>query len=477
MFLRAGAVGAAGAAAWGSGALRATQAGAQSAPSDPADLLGPFGRYGPLKSDPEGILDLPEGFDYTILTRTGDTMRGGDSRPAIPDGMENFDAGGGRQALCCNHEVRIPGRQENSALMRVGDRPSSGAGCTTLIVNPDNTVEEQFVSQSDTSTNCAGGRTPWGTWLTCEEIEAPPTTGQTGPARGYGYVYEVDPFTEENGPYYPAMGQFFHEAVVFHPNTGTVYQTEDRQDGLFYRFIPESHGDLTSGRLEAMEVMPPRGRGDRLQIRWIDLTDVAQVSSETLRTIGAQRGATQFNGCEGIAEFGGSIYFDEGQGGAAGLGRIWRVRPAQNTIELFFESEKVSELRQPDNMRQQPGTGDLFYCEDTDGSDPNNLVVQAGTGQVFTFARDRTDSEFAGACWDPSGDRLFVNLQQAGLTLVVTGPFRPALAAERQRAVAMTAPTGGRRRGDPDTVAKAVRDRGMGPLETEAALALGHSVA
>jgi secreted PhoX family phosphatase len=464
-FLRAGAVGAAGAAAVGGGAWWAFEAGR---PPAPDDGLPPFAGYGPVVDDPDGVLHLPEGFRYTVLAAAGDRMDDGGRRPRLPDGAEVFDAGNGRLALCSNHEIREPGKRPNAALDRRGGRATSAGGCTTLIVNQDNTVESEFVSQSDTVMNCAGGKSPWGTWLTCEEIDVPPSGGDD---RGYGMVYDVDPFTGDNGPPYPALGRFRHEALVFDPATGIVYLTEDHPQGLFYRFLPQRRDDLSAGRLEALAVPALAGTTDPLRVEWIDVSDV-RGSGESLHGVGADRGATVFDGCEGITHFGRAIYFDEGEGGDAGLGRIWRYHPAGERLELWYESGDASALQQPDNLRDQPGTGDLYLCEDGAHA-PNKLVVQSGRGEVFTFAEDATGSELAGACWDPTGRRLFVNLHQAGLTVAIEGPFREALAAERERAAAGTATAGGVRRADPDTAARAGRDRGMTPLEVEAALALG----
>lgn len=421
--------------------------------------------YGPPRDDPRGVLDLPDGFRYRILAATGDRMRDG-PRPALPDGMEVFDAGNGRLALCCNHEIQEPGKAFNRALQRRGDRESSGGGCTTLIVDPDDHVEAMFVSQSDTLVNCAGGTSPWSTWLTCEEVEWRPDGG-----RGYGYVYDVDPFTGSNGRHYPALGYFCHEALVVDPVSGYVYLTEDRSEGLLWRFRPQRRGDLDAGRLEALAVRRPRGRHDGLRVAWVDMTDVAHSTSGDLRHIGRRRGATPFRGCEGIAYFDGWIYVDEGDGGAAGLGRVWRYRPRDHRLELWYEATGTSGLVHPDNLRQAPGSGALFHCEDRDDDAPNRLMYQTAQGAVRAFAVDRTGSELAGVCWDPSGRRMFVNLQAAGLTLVVRGPFQAGLAAEHGMAVRGQAPAGGVRRADPDTLDCASRDRGMGALEVEAALA------
>lgn len=462
-FLRVGAVGLAGAAASRSRVGRAlVQGGSQCSPRHATGFSG----YGPPVPDPDGILSLPEGFRYRILAAAGDRMDDGLPRPGLPDGMEVFDAGDGRMALCLNHEIRVPTEE---AFPRLGDRPSSMAGCTTLVLDRDLQREAMFVSQSDTAINCAGGRSPWGTWLTCEEIDAPATGDGIG--RGYEFVYDVDPFTGENGPHYPALGGFAHEAIAFDPRTGIVYETEDQANGLFWRFIPDTVNDLRSGRLEAMRVLAPLGTNGRLRVDWVDMTDLAGVR-ESRRVGAALRGATPFAGCEGITWFDGSIYFDEGEGGDDRLGRIWRYRPEENTLELFYESTDRSELQQPDNMRDQPGTGDLYYCED--GQHPNKLVIQSEKGEVHTFAIDETQSEFAGACWDADGQILFVNIHNAGLTVAIEGPFREGLACER--ASAHVAPQGGRRRANPDVVARAARDRGMSELETEAALALGFDV-
>ena len=479
-FLRVGAVASAGAAAWTAGILQRSPASSQGGLVDPADLFGRFDGYGALVPDPAGMLDLPPGFRYAVLGRSGDPMDGG-LVPAAPDGMEVFDAGGGDLALVMNHE--LPESFEGLGIHRPGDRAKSSGGCTTMIVGPDDAVKARFVTQSDTLRNCAGGTTPWGTWMTCEEFSVEPGADPADPI-GYGYVYDVDPFTGVNGPRIPSMGRFQREAVVVDPQTGVIYMTEDRDDGCLYRWIPDAPlqrpHEGSGGRVEGMAVRPPRGRGDRLRVTWVDLTDVVG-TPQSLRAVAAQRGCQRFRGNEGIAMFGGSVYFDEGQGGAAARGAIWRYRPAEEAIELYYEAGPDSLLVQPDNLREHPRSGDIIHCEDRDAptaDQPNQLVLQDAQGSVMTFARsplqpDGRLNEFAGCCWSPDGRRLFVNLQQSGLTLVISGPFRGALAAERARLTAGAAPTGGVRRANPDQLAQARRDRGMGPLEVEAALRLG----
>ncbi|MBO6496499.1 MAG: DUF839 domain-containing protein, partial [Roseivirga sp.] len=224
-----------------------------------------------LITDPKGYLDLPEGFSYKVISKWGEKMDDGLKVPARPDGMGTFESANGKVLIVRNHE-NSPGRKGEGAfgdenenleafgtenLFDAGNNEFPGLGGTTTLVYNEETgeVEKQYLSLAGTYRNCAGGITPWGSWLTCEEDVTKPE----GPVEQYhGYVFEV-PASENIAVAEPkpikAMGRFNHEAVAVDPETHYVYQTEDTHDGLIYRFIPNDKTDLhAGGKLQALAI-------------------------------------------------------------------------------------------------------------------------------------------------------------------------------------------------------------------------------
>ncbi len=406
---------------------------------------GGFTGYGPLVTDPEGLLDLPQGFSYRVLSRLGDTMDDGFKVPDRADGMGCFDIGNGEIALVRNHEL-MPSADAGGDLPvgydRVAGKAVIGGGTTTLVLDAKTLAKKrEFRSLAGTIRNCSGGITPWGSWLTCEEFVteakhiAPDKLG-----KDHGWVFEVP--AAANGlvdaPPLKGLGRFNHEAACVDPRTGIVYETEDREDGVFYRFIPHRPGDLAAGgRLQAMVIVdgpadtrnwdsPALPVRAQKTVRWVDLED-ADAPADDLRQRAAAKGAALVARGEGIHMGDGDLYLCATNGGAKKLGQIFRLIPgldgADDRFELFFESENEAQFNYGDNLTVA-ANGHLVVCEDqyTDVVD-NHIKGITPQGTSYDIARLIQQTELAGACFSPDGRTLFVNAYAPTRTLAITGPW------------------------------------------------------
>lgn len=416
------------------------------------------GGYGPLRpAGPE--LALPAGFRYVTFGVTGSIMSDGRPTPAGHDGMGAFWLPNGNVRLVRNHEIRgTPG-----ATAPLGDPakaydPKAGGGTTSLEVrvNRDGTRQlvRDFVSLGGTIVNCAGGVTPWETWLTCEEATSGPSTpfsGTTGRLdKGHGYVYEVSALSEgQEGRPEPrrALGRFVHEAVAIDPRSRILYETEDfryeagnnsRPGSGFYRFIqadPVSR-DLVNGKLQMLAIKDrpayntTRGQriGQPLAVAWVNIgtpdPDAAETDPSAVFRQGLAKGGAIFNRLEGAWYGDESIFFNSTNGGDAGLGQVWQYRPrgtSGGVLTLLFEPTTREELDGPDNITVSPGGG-LVLCED--GAGEQYVRGLTREGRIFDFARNlENESEFAGACFSPDGETMFVNIQTPGKTFAIWGPW------------------------------------------------------
>lgn len=398
------------------------------------------GGYGELVPDPNGLLDLPRGFQYRAFSRTGDIMSDGYPVPADHDGMAAFPGPGNTTILVRNHELSP---DEEPAVVAPNNKKYDTlckGGTTTLVVGPDRRLIRHYASLAGTYRNCAGGPTPWGSWISCEENTSTPAGNTPGDARNvekfHGYNFEVPSLSEGLVDPVPlvAMGRFNHEAIAVDPRTGIVYQTEDRGDGLFYRFVPNQPGNLREGGvLEALKIknMPQAITrlnfpvGQPMEVEWVRIEE-PNPDTDTVRVEGFTNGATQFTRGEGIWYGNGELFFNCTNGGELGLGQIWRYFPdvsgsTGGTIELFVEPNNPDLLDRPDNITVSP-FGDLFICEDGSGTDFVVGVTQEG--QLYQFARNAiNNSEFAGACFSPDGRTMFVNILSPGITFAIWGPW------------------------------------------------------
>ena len=404
--------------------------------------------YGPLIADRDKILDLPGGFSYEIIGRAGETMSDGLILPGSPDGMAAFPGKGDEVVVVRNHEVSAGSSsgqgafgRRNELLNKINkDRfydsgkksPCLGGTSTFVYDTQKKAVVRQFLSLAGTIRNCAGGPTPWNSWITCEE-----TVVKSGGnlARDHGWCFDV-PATDRPELADPvplkAMGRFNHEAVAVDPETGEVFETEDRHEGLIYRFVPKVKGKLAEGgKLYALKVkgkpsldtrnwsQPTFSVGDSKEIEWIEMKEV-ESPRDDLRIRGFKDGAACFARGEGMWYSEGSIFIACTNGGKKQRGQIWKL--TRNKIELYSEPNDADLVDNCDNLTVAPW-GDLILCED--GKGDQFLDVITPEGKIFKLAKNaKSSGEFAGVCFSPDGSTLFVNMQKEGLTLAITGPWK-----------------------------------------------------
>lgn len=441
--------------------------------------------YGPLLRDSGGLLDLPKGFQYRIISEQGSPLSDGSPVPGHADGMAAFRGPGGTTILVRNHELEpdegppVTGKNPY--------RPSQHGGTTGIVIGSDRRKLDEYVTSSGTNHNCAGGATPWGTWLTCEEtLDA-----------DHGYVFEVMPAEPENKlsrEPIRAMGFFSHEAAGVDPETGIVYLTEDDFRGedppdprdesvgesrvsFLYRYVPNDPAPKPGalhkgGKLQVMALEERSAfnvdlvsTSRRFGVVWKD------VDPEDPHDDAEDKGAARFNRLEGAHFSGGAFWFDDTMGGEKRRGQIFRYFPKTETLELFYESAGAKEMKAPDQITTSPW-GDLWFVEDGDEGG-NRVMGITPEGRVYAFARNRlNDSELSGPAFSPDGRTFFVNIYDPGITFAVWGPFARPNAADRYR-MSHAAPPPGLKPRITDELSEAAERHAMSPLEAAAYDRLG----
>ncbi|KAF4411149.1 alkaline phosphatase PhoX [Streptomyces lycii] len=423
--------------------------------------------YGPLRPDPDGILALPAGFSYRILTRAGVTkLESGEFTPSEHDGTAAFPGPRGTTLLVTNHEMDGP-RSEAAHPVPLSDGlvydPAAPGGCTVVELRPGGEVAE-WVGISGTANNCAGGTTPWGTWLTCEENSD--RAGENGMTKDHGYVFEVDPADRRaNRDPRPvkALGRYDHEAVVIDPRRGHMYLTEDADEpnGLFYRWVPpkgfrHGRGQLRTlgddaGVLQAPQCYDSGGRfvddlsratktGTVYGVDWIDVPD-RDARTVPVRQQFADGEVTRGRKLEGMWWADGGAYIvssyarDESPG-APHDGQVWFYSPGRRTLTLKVllrvnaSPGEDGAFDGPDNITVSP-YGGLVIAEDGEGV--QHLFGATDEGRTYPIARNELNigtaeepeySEFTGVVFSPDGRTLYANIQEPGLMLAITGPWR-----------------------------------------------------
>ena len=412
--------------------------------------------YGPLVPDPKGILDLPKEFSYEVISTLAETMSDGLHVPDRADGMGCIPLDNDSVALVRNHELHhrhLPGQpisiqshRSDKAYDKFENGVAFPGGTSTIVYNTKTKQKEsEFMSLTGTVRNCAGGTTPWGSWLTCEESVEGVANGLN---KDHGYIFEVPGNNKSlvNPVPLKAMGRFNHEAAAVDPNTGIVYLTEDRNDSLLYRFIPRVPGELVKGgKLQALVVKGKPQFDTRnwqtnsmapmqwYETEWVDL-DNPESPNDDLRLQGHEKGAALFARGEGIHWGDSEAYFCCTSGGSKKLGQVMRYQPsdyegslqeseAPGRLQIFVESHDPSLFNFGDNLTVTP-QGHLLVCEDQYTDTVNNhLRGVTPSGELYTFASLSLQTELAGACFSPDGTTLFVNVYSPTKTLAIRGPW------------------------------------------------------
>ena len=374
--------------------------------------------YGTLGDADANGLKLPDGFSSRVVAQGLVPVAGtGYAWHLFPDGGSTYRTDDGGWILVSNSEVPTP--VDLPIDPPIGN-PGEG-GASAIRFDADANIVDAYRILSDTSSNCAGGPTPWGTWLSCEETD----TGQ---------VWECDPSGETEAVVHPLLGTFNHEAACIDSRTGFAYLSEDDGAGCFYRFRPKRKRDLSEGRLE-VAIVDERGA-----VEWERLPDPSAASMPTRDQV---EGATRFRRGEGIWYDSGTVYL-----ATTSDSRIWAYDTRRERIKVLYDPELIEKppLTDVDNITVAKRSGDLYVCEDNGGEDAFDIAIitpqvdsrrgkrapkvsrfMKMTGPQHGDPSSEAVSEVAGVCFNPRGDRLYFSSQRAfaaGVTYEVTGPFR-----------------------------------------------------
>jgi uncharacterized protein len=356
------------------------------------------GGYGPRRAPDANGVRLPEGFESRVIARGEQAVPGTNYRWHIAsDGMATFPHDDGGFVLVSNSET-LEG------------------GASALRIGADGEVRDAYRILSDTTQNCSGGGTPWGTWLSCEEIQD-------------GQVWECDPAGRKRAVAHPAMGIFKHEAAAVDPRGKRVYMTEDLIDGGLYRYTPKRWPDLSAGLLEIARV------GSGGAVEWIEVPDPLARRERTARQV---PGTTRFKRGEGIWLDGNTLYVS-----TTADDRVHAYDTRRERVRVVYDglASASAPLLRVDQMTGSRA-GEVFVCEDI-ATDEIDIGVIDREGRVSRFLSitgpQHKGSEVTGVTFDPSGRRMYFSSQRAfpksellpgpGAIYEITGPFRGARAA------------------------------------------------
>lgn len=451
---------------------------------------GGYGPLGPVPDLRDGVvrLHLPAGFRYRSFgLRNTPLTEEATITPGRHDGMAAFSWRGGRLRLVRNHEQTQPNPVGAFGDVSKAYDPAAPGGTTTLEISPKGDRVRSWVSLNGTTFNCAGGASPWGTWITCEEtpngvdqqrsfLIGPNDPDDLTYEEKHGYLFEVPasrgPGRLEVAEPIRMAGRFAHEAADVDPSTGIVYMTEDdfAYASGFFRYTPPNNPFRDKrirdgGVLEVLGVIPDGASapvtmdlhtgqtpGTTYRVGWIRIEDPDPTfapglsNDEAARIVfqeGESKGAARFSRLEGMNYWGGKVFFVSTEGGGPfdsdpppnpsagfgeGYGQVWMYDTRHETLTLLFESPGPDVLDFPDNIIVSPRRKSVVLCEDS--SSGNMLRALTRDGRIFDFALNALSGgvdEFAGATFDQGGNHLYVNMQASGITYAIWGPWNRGL--------------------------------------------------
>ena len=337
--------------------------------------------YGPRQAPDSNGIRLPEGFESRVIARGEEQLADTGYRwHEASDGMATFPTDDGGWILVSNSETL-------------------DGGASAIRFAADGRIEDAYRILGGTLQNCSGGGTPWGTWLSCEEVEG-------------GFVWECDPAGRHKAVKLPALGAFKHEAAAVDPRGRCVYMTEDLIDGGFYRFTPQRWPDLSAGLLEIATV-DRQGRTS-----WTEVPDPAATTTPTRRQVPA---STEFKRGEGLWRDGGTVYVS-----TTADHRVHAYDIAAERFEVIYDglASREAPLLRVDQLTATRA-GEIFVCEDLATEEIDIGVIERDRSVsrfLSVTGPEHAMSELTGVTVDPSGGRMYFSSQRAGSSGGIPGP-------------------------------------------------------